>query len=187
MLEGVPDLTLALLNETTQAWLELEYNREVHSEIAMSPVARMLAGPTVARACPGPEDLRRAFRLRDSRVQRRTDGTISVEGVRFEVPARLRHVERLEIRYARWDLSRVDAIDPDTKVIIATLYPLDKQANADSFRRPLQPPTSGALPPKPSGLAPVLRKHLETYRAMGLPPAYLPKDDHDVADPEGRP
>jgi type II secretory pathway predicted ATPase ExeA len=27
MLEGVPDLTLAQLNETTQAWVEMEYNR----------------------------------------------------------------------------------------------------------------------------------------------------------------
>jgi putative transposase len=180
MLEGVPELTLALLNEATQAWLELEYNREVHSEIGMAPLARMIAGPSVARACPGPDDLRRAFRLRDSRRQRRADGTISVEGVRFEVPARLRHVEELTIRYARWDLSRVDAIDPATKVIIATLYPLDKQSNADGVRRALEPVSAIAAAPKASGIAPLMRKHMETYRATGLPPAYLPKDDLDV-------
>lgn len=185
MLEGVPDLTLAMLNEATQAWLELEYNRSVHSEIGMSPIARMLAGPSASRPCPSPEELRRAFRLRESRTQRRTDGTVSVEGLRFEVPSRLRHVERLEIRYARWDLSTVDVIDPQTRVIIATLYPLDRQANADRIRRALAPSSSAATPattPKPSGLAPVLRKHLETYRAMGLPPAYLPKPDHHDDD-----
>jgi hypothetical protein len=33
MLEHVPDLTLAFLNEATQAWVEHEYNRSVHSEI----------------------------------------------------------------------------------------------------------------------------------------------------------
>ena len=33
MLEGIEPLTLALLNEATQAWIELEYNRELHSEI----------------------------------------------------------------------------------------------------------------------------------------------------------
>jgi putative transposase len=183
MLEGVPDLTLSFLNEVTQAWLELEYNREVHSEIGMSPVAKMLAGPTVARPCPAPDDLRRAFRARDSRTQRRSDGTISVEGLRFEVPSRLRHVDRLEIRYARWDLSRVDVIDPQTKVVIATLFPLDKQANADRVRRAFEPASTAPAPAtKPSGLAPVLRRHLETYRAMGLPPGYLPKHDVDIVD-----
>jgi hypothetical protein len=32
-MEAVPELTLSLLNEATQAWLELEYNRSPHSEI----------------------------------------------------------------------------------------------------------------------------------------------------------
>ena len=44
MLEGVPDLTLAMLDEATQAWIELEYNRSVHSELGMSPIAAMRAG-----------------------------------------------------------------------------------------------------------------------------------------------
>ena len=42
MLEHVPDLTLAFLNEATQAWVEHEYNRSVHSEIAATPLARRL-------------------------------------------------------------------------------------------------------------------------------------------------
>ena len=33
MLEGVDDLTLARLNEATQAWVEQDYNRKRHSEI----------------------------------------------------------------------------------------------------------------------------------------------------------
>ena len=178
MLEGVPELTLAILNEATQAWLELEYNRSPHSEIGMTPVARMLAGPSVGRPCPEPEALRRAFRVRESRTQRRTDGTVSIEGVRFEVPSRLRHLERLEVRYARWDLSSVDAVDPNTGVVIATLHPLDKQRNADGMRRALAPVTSApAAAAKPAGMAPLLRKLIDTHRATGLPPAYLPKHD----------
>ena len=180
MLEGVPELTLSLLNEATQAWLELEYNRSPHSELGMSPVAKMLAGPSVGRPCPGAEELRRAFRLHETRTQRRSDGTVSVEGVRFEVPSRLRDIERLDVRYARWDLSTVDVIDARTRVILATLYPLDKQRNADGLRRALAP-VGGAPPaaPKPAGMAPLLRKLIDTHRGTGLPPAYLPK--HDVA------
>jgi hypothetical protein len=180
MLEGVPELTLSILNEATQAWLELEYNRSPHSEIGMSPVARMLAGPSVGRPCPGAEELRRAFRLHEVRTQRRSDGTVSIDGVRFEVPSRLRHMERLDVRYARWDLSSADVIDAKTRVILATLYPIDKQRNADGVRRPLAPTTGApAAAPKPVGMAPLLRKLIDTHRATGLPPAYLPK--HDVA------
>jgi putative transposase len=48
MLEGVPDLTLALLNEATQAWVEYEYNRKIHSEIGQAGVSGILckASPT---------------------------------------------------------------------------------------------------------------------------------------------
>ncbi|HEX7403375.1 MAG TPA: IS481 family transposase, partial [Usitatibacter sp.] len=182
MLEGVPDLTLGILNEATQAWLELEYNREVHSEIGMTPLARMLAGPSVGRACPSTDKLRRAFRIAEWRTQRRSDGTVSIEGVRFEVPSRLRHLERLRVRYARWDVSTVDVVDEATNVVIATLYPLDKAKNADGQRRLLEPVL---VPParaeKPAGMAPLLRKLITDYRATGLPPAYLPK--HDIATP----
>jgi len=38
MLDGVPELTLEFLNEVTQAWLEIEYNRRPHREIGCSPV-----------------------------------------------------------------------------------------------------------------------------------------------------
>jgi len=40
MLEDVPDLTLSVLNEATQAWAEGEYNRKIHSETGQTPLAR---------------------------------------------------------------------------------------------------------------------------------------------------
>jgi len=33
---------------------------------------------------------------------------VSLAGNRFEIPSRLRHLEQVNLRYARWDLSRVD-------------------------------------------------------------------------------
>ena len=53
MLEDVPDLTLALLNEATQAWVELEYNRKRHSEIGEAPLARFLKRSRGDAAEPG--------------------------------------------------------------------------------------------------------------------------------------
>lgn len=34
-----------------------------------------------------------------------------MEGVRFEIPRRYRHFRKVAVRYARWDLSRVDLVD----------------------------------------------------------------------------
>jgi putative transposase len=105
---------------------------------------------------------------------------LTIEGVRFEVPSELRHVERLAVRYARWDLTTADVIDERTGAIVATLYPLDKAANADGRRRILDRVAPPPGPQKPAGMAPLLRKLVHDYWATGLPPAYLPKDDLGV-------
>ena len=100
MLEDVPELTLAVLNEATQAWVEHEYNRKLHSEIGEAPITRFLAGPDVTRPCPDSDTLRLAFTRSDHRTQRKSDGTIVIDGRRFEVPNRYRHLSRIEVRYA---------------------------------------------------------------------------------------
>jgi hypothetical protein len=99
------------------------------------------------------------------------------------------------VRYARWDLSRVDLVDPHSGTIPAPLYPLDRTANADGRRRIVEPgrgpdddgpeddgpdegtpagngPDDGG-PDKP--LPPLLKGIFDAYRACGMPPAYLPK------------
>jgi putative transposase len=176
MLEGVAsDLRLDLLNEATQAWVELDYHRKQHTETGQTPLARFLAGSDVLRPSPSAAALRRAFTTEQVRTQRRSDGTITVAGVRFEVPARFAHLPRLTIRAARWDLASVLMAEPRTGDVLGTLYPLDKTRNADAVRRPVAP----SAPPAPaaSGVAPLLDALLQQYRATGLPPAYRPKDD----------
>jgi len=134
MLAGVGKLTLELLNQATQAWAEMEYNRAVHREISCSPVERFAQSRDVLRESPSSNSLRDAFRLQTCRRQRQSDGTISLEGVRFEIPGRYRHFRDVSVRYARWDLRRVDLVDPQHGTILAPLYPLDRQANADGHR-----------------------------------------------------
>lgn len=175
MLEDVTELTLDLLNEATQAWAEMEYNRKVHSEIATTPLRRFLEDKSVLRESPSSEALRRAFRMTVARTQRRSDGTITVEGARFEVPSRWRHLDRLTVRYARWDLRAVDLVDIRTGAVLGALYPLDKTKNADGRRRSLEPAAPAATP---SGeIAPLLKDLMAQYSATGLPPAYLPKEN----------
>jgi putative transposase len=181
MLERVKDLTLAQLNEATQAWLECEYNRKPHSETGEPPLSRFLAGKSVGRPSPSSEELRAAFTMAVTRTQRRSDGTVTVDGVRFEVPSRFRHLERVALRYARWDLSYLLLCDPQSDTVIGRLYPVDKVRNAEGRRRALGPvtPEMAAMPAASpaSGMAPLMEKLLADYRATGLPPAYLPKDE----------
>lgn len=184
MLEAVADLTLAKLNEATQAWCEYEYNRAVHSETGQSPLDRYLAGPEVLRISPDSEALRQAFTRTERRTQRLSDGTLTIAARRFEVPNRYRHLRTLYVRYAQWDLSHVYLIDERSGAILCRLYPQDKQANARGVRRALEPLSgadrSAAAAPAPAAsgvMAPLLAKLIAQQSATGLPPPYLPKDE----------
>jgi len=77
------------------------------------------------------------------------------------------------LRYARWDLSSIDLVDPRTDEVLAALFPLDKAKNADGRRRVLEPIGEPAPPPA-TGIAPLLKKLMADYAATGLPPAYIP-------------
>jgi putative transposase len=178
MLEGVADLTLARLNEATLAWIEMEYNRKVHSEILQTPLHRFLNDKDVGQPCPSSEKLQQAFTAEVQRTQRRSDGTLSLEAIRFEVPSRYGHWEKLSIRYASWDLSTVYLCDPKTGAILCRLYPQDKKKNAEGLRAPKASPIRLPDPVPSSGLAPLLQKIISQYAATGLPPAYLPKPDN---------
>jgi transposase InsO family protein len=180
MLEGDTSLTLGALNLATQAWVEQEYHRSHHSEIGTTPLARYLAGPNVRRDCPDTLVLTGAFRIEVKRRQRRSDGTVSLAGTRFEIPSLYRHLADVHLRYARWDLSRVCLVEPRTGVVLCAVKPLDKSANADGNRRRLSPAAIDLSPLEPSGMAPLLRQLLADYSSSGLPPAYLPTTDQDT-------
>jgi putative transposase len=182
MLENIADLSLARLNEVTQAWVEGEYNRKRHSELGTTPLRRFLDGKDVGRPSPTSETLRQAFCADERRTQRKSDGTISLDGRRFELPSRYRHLDRVTLRRASWDLSWVHLVDERTGAILCRLYPLDKAANADGRRRTLEPlvePAASAAPPS-SELPPLLAKLVTAQQDSGLPPAYLPKDEREA-------
>jgi hypothetical protein len=179
MLENVADLSLARLNEVTQAWVEGEYNRKRHSELGTTPLRRFLDGKDVGRPSPTSEALRQAFCADDRRTQRKSDGTISLDGRRFELPSRYRHLDRVTIRRASWDLSWVHLVDERTGAILCRLYPLDKAANADGLRRTLEPLVESVAAPPSSELPPLLAKLVAAQKDSGLPPAYLPKDERE--------
>ena len=185
MLEGEAALDLDLLNRATQAWVEQEYHRSVHTEIDATPLARYLQGPSVARPCPDSDTVFGAFRIEVSRRVRHSDATVSLAAQRFEIPARYAELSTVQVRYARWDRSRVDLIDARSGALLCPIRPLDKAANADRVRGPRHPLATTDAPatttePCVSGMAPLLRQLLAQYAATGLPPAYLPTPNEDL-------
>ncbi|MBU0516024.1 MAG: DDE-type integrase/transposase/recombinase [Proteobacteria bacterium] len=185
MLEGCKDLTLAQLNQATMAWIEMEYNRRIHSELGESPLSRFVTARSVGRPCPESKQLHQAFTAGVSRTQRQSDGTISLEGIRFELPSRYRHLKHVTLRYPSWDLSQVYLSDPNSGQVICRLFPQDKHKNSDGRRRRKEPLIDTPRDHSEGDMAPLLRKLIAEYAATGLPPAYLPKDEC-APDEEGK-
>jgi putative transposase len=176
MLSKVEPLTLEFLNRSTQAWVEIEYNRSMHEEIGTSPLNRLIKGPEVSRPSPDSQSLHFAFTIQERRVQRRSDGTISIKGIRFEVPSRFRHFEHVFVRYQSFDLTMAYLVDKRTGDTLARIYPQDKAKNALGYRREVYTNSEDIKPADQDTdpIPPLLRKILTDYAATGLPPAYLP-------------
>jgi transposase InsO family protein len=181
MLDRVEGLTLDFLNQATQAWIEGEYNQRLHEEIGTTPIARLLAGPDVSRPAPDLDTLRRRFTRCETRIQRRSDGTLRVGGRRFEVPSRFRTLREVHVRWRAWDLGEVWLVDGRTDACLATLRPVDREHNGRTGRRALPAPETEVPRPGPDAdpIPPLLAKLLAEHAATGLPPAYLPLGDTD--------
>ena len=109
------------------------------------------------------------------RTLRRSDGTVSVEGIRYQVPQPWRHLREAWVRYARWDLASVDLVDGRGGERLCTLYPLDKRGNADGVRRRAGGDDDHGGGGAGAGeLPPLLKGILDDQEATGLPPAWLP-------------
>lgn len=177
MLEGEPELTLKLLNDATQAWVEGDHNRRMHEGIGEKPLDRFLSAPSVLRPSPSADGLRAAFRRTVTRTQRRSDGTFTLDGVRYEIPSRFRTLRKLTVRYARWDLSLVELYDARTGLAQCRVFPIDKVANAAGHRKRIDPAPAhlDASPVAAApGIAPYLLELIANYAATGLLPGYLP-------------
>ena len=186
-------LTLDLLNRYTQAWVEQDYNAKVHRETDQTPLERFFGTTSVHRPSPGSESLRSAFALRVTRSQRQTDGTVTLDGVRFEIPQCYRHMDGLKLSYARWDLSWAEILCPETNAILARIRPVPLEGNARGIRRDAARADSIAntkemanltsADDSGSDLPPLLARCLEEYARHFPHAGYLPIDQKSEVTP----
>jgi transposase InsO family protein len=175
MLEDSGDLNVRQLNDVMLPWLEHDYNRKVHSQTGQTPLQRFLNDRSVIRPCPTFDELKDTFTRSEVRTLRRSDGTISLQGRRFEIPDRFCHFPRLCVRYASWDLGKVYLVDGNLDTLLERLFPVDKVKNANRARRHREPPAPAPFEPAllPRGEPPLLAWIRKAQAASGLPPAYL--------------
>lgn len=89
--------TLAQLNQSLLAWLEVVYHRKPHAETGQAPLERFRGQPQPSTRSVDPTSLRQAFLHRDQRKVTST-ATISFQANRYRVPAYLRG-QSVELRY----------------------------------------------------------------------------------------
>lgn len=137
--------TLAHLNESLLAWLEVLYHRKLHSETGQSPLERYRQNPAPTTRPVDPTTLRQAFLHRDQRTITKT-ATFSFQANRYRVPDYLRG-QSVELRYDPFDLSRLQVWFQDTFL---------QMAQPDHLINPIHPDITPnprpASPPKDPGL-----------------------------------
>lgn len=177
LLRGIRDLKLAFVNQAAQAWVEQDYHRKEHREIQTTPLDRMLSGHDVSRPAPDSDSLRLAFTRRITRTPRRSDATVAVDGIRYELPVRFAHMRQVLLRASSWDKSRMTLVDAETDAVLARLLPQDKTKNASAIRRVIPSENAPAVCRTEQAMPALLRKWLADYAATGLAPAYLPMEE----------
>lgn len=166
MLIGRVGLDIKCLNNMTQAWAEMEYNRSIHREIKSTPLDRYLSGTNVGLDSCDKETLDRSFRIDETRRLRTSDGTIRISDILFRVPPKYWSLPKLQVRYARWDLSFVHLIDYATGQELVRIYPVDKAENSGRPRRILDEPIEISQEKTRTDLPPHLEHLLQRYENL---------------------
>ena len=179
--------TLAELNESFWAWLELIYHTTRHSETGQTPLERFQAGLNEVRSAD-PEQLRKAFLWREIRKVRR-DGRIELQGNTYQVPIHLSG-QKIELRFDPFDLSNLELWFDGNNLGKATVTQQGREKHIAVERLVTQPPAQPAQPKSSLDYLAVLRaEHQENLRkeAGQLQFAQLLRKQPPSNDPELEP
>lgn len=134
--------TLAELNESFWAWLACIYHRREHGETGQTPLARFQADLDQVRSVD-PQALQAAFLWREKRKVRK-DGTLSLQGNRYQVDAHLAG-RTVELRFDPFDLSTLELYLDGQHLGHVTVFSQGRQRHIAVERLVTDPPA----PPRP--------------------------------------
>jgi transposase InsO family protein len=137
--------SLAQLNQSLLAWLEVVYHRHLNAETGQSPLERFRQQPQPTTRPVDPASLRQAFLHRDQRKVAPT-ATVSFQGNRYRVPDYLRG-RTIELRYDPFDLSQLELWFQDT-----FLQRIQPDHLVNPIHPDVTPDPSPAPPPANTGL-----------------------------------
>ena len=179
MLLNKKELTLDLLNKITHAWLEEEYQIKINSTTKQSPKERFMKGKYIGREAPSMDEMEKLFCIDVKRKLRKTDGTIQLEGTRFEVPNHHRHFNEIIIRYASFRKKIIWLVNETTGKIIERLYPVDYEKNSSKERKIISVNFDLERNKKDSKdeIAILLQEIMKKNAEKNLPINYLRKED----------
>jgi transposase InsO family protein len=178
--------TLAELNESFWAWLELIYHTTRHSETGQTPLERFQAGLNEVRSAD-PEQLRKAFLWREIRKVRR-DGRIELQGNTYQVPAHLSG-QKIELRFDPFDLSNLELWFDGKNLGKATVTQQGREKHIAVERLVTQAPKPEQATPSMNYLALLRAEHQQNLRkeAGQLQFARLLRNQQPTNDPELEP
>ena len=182
LIENKQAITLAELNQYSFVWVEEEYQRKLHDGINTTPLDRFINDKNIGLEAPTMQEMINAFRRDESRKLRRSDCSISLESIRYEIPYVYRHLRKIMIRYATWDLSNVHIVNEMGKELMP-IFPVDKAANSSSGRKSCGPVNSSVeqtQEPVADEIAPLMKKYIQNFEERGLIPAYLPTEEKNT-------
>jgi hypothetical protein len=129
------------------------------------------------------------------RTLRKQDSTITLDGVRFQIPQQYSHIDSILLRYSRWDLGEAEILCPDTHKSLCLIYPLNKLENSNALRKntesKVEQKNSSSFEEEngefldlnthqiPPLLAHLLRQHALQYPLSGYIPLSKKEDNSD--------
>ena len=173
--------SLAQLNESLLAWIEIVYHAKLHSETGQAPLERFRQDTTPSiRPISDPQQLRQAFLHRATRKVSKT-ATFSFQGNRYRAPAYLCG-QSIQLRFDPFDLSQIELWHQDTFLEPAQVEILRSTVHPDVEPDPLpQPPPGSGL--DYLALLRSERQRLLQAQLQGIRFSRLPQAGTDPASP----
>jgi len=177
MLKETKGIDLHQLNTLTQIWLTEEYHNTIPQGCVRSIHDRfLLTEPKQLKDIRNIEDIKFAFMRNEERKVKKEDGTISLNGITFELPAEYKHLQKVTVRFASWDLSKIYLIS-DSGVIFASAFPLNAYQNASGIRRKYE--TTSLIDLKKLNLPPLLEQKVNNFLDSNRIPGFFEIDEKE--------